>query len=90
MLATTTKSRSVKAVKSAARRTVQEAEAKNVLRARSRRRLKFKAIEVAAMEFEMVAVFDTGSVFEIFTEAIILRKVSEMGIKTAATSKEVT
>lgn len=90
MLATTTKSRSVKAVKSAARRTVQEAEAKNVLIARSRRRLKFKAIEVAAMEFEMVAVFDTGSVFEIFTEAIILRKVSEMGIKTAATSKEVT
>ena len=90
-MATTIKSRSVKAVKKvAARRTVQEAEAKNVLIARSRRRLKFKAIEVAAMEFEMVAVFDTGSVFEIFTEAIILRKVSEMGIKTAATSKEVT
>ena len=61
-----------------------------MLIARSRRRLKFKAIEVAAMEFEMVAVFDTGLVFEIFTEAIILRKVSEMGIKTAATSKEVT
>ena len=46
-----------------------------MLIARSRRRLKFKAIEVAAMEFGMVAVFDTGSVFEIFTEAIILRKV---------------
>ena len=42
------------------------------------------------MEFEIVAVFDTGSVFEIFKEAISLRKVSEMGIKTAATSKEVT
>ena len=61
-----------------------------MLIARSRRRLKFKAIEVAAMEFEIVAVFDTGSVFEIFKEAISLRKVSEMGIKAAATSKEVT
>jgi hypothetical protein len=50
-----------------------------VLIARSSRRLKFKAIEVAAMEFERAAVFDTGTVFEIFTEAIILRKVSKDG-----------
>jgi hypothetical protein len=50
-----------------------------VLIARSSRRLKFKAIEVAAMEFERAAVFDTGAVFEICTEAIILRKVSKDG-----------
>jgi hypothetical protein len=50
-----------------------------VLIARSSRRLKFKAIEVAAIEFERAAVFDTGAVFEIFTEAIILRKVSKDG-----------
>ena len=50
-----------------------------MLIARSSRRLKFKAIEVAAMEFERAAVFDTGTVFEIFTEAIILRKVSKDG-----------
>jgi hypothetical protein len=31
------------------------------------------------MEFERAAVFDTGAVFEIFTEAIILRKVSKDG-----------
>ena len=43
----------------------------------------FKASEVAAMEFEM------GSVFEIFKEAIIHRKVSKMDIETA-TAKEVT
>ena len=60
MLATTTKSRSVKAVKSAARRTVKEAEAMNVLIARSRRRLKFKAIEVAAM------VRDGGGVRDLY------------------------
>ena len=42
----------------------------------------FKAIEVAATEFEM------GSVFEIFKEAIIPRKISKMDIETA-TSKEV-
>ena len=46
-----------------------------MLIARSSRRLKFKAIEVAAMEFERAAVFNSGSVFEIFTEAIIPRKV---------------
>ena len=61
--------------KAAVRRTVQEAEAKDVLMSRGSRRLKFKAIEVAAMEFERAAVFDSGSVFEIFTEAIIPRKV---------------
>ena len=42
----------------------------------------FKAIEVAATEFEM------GPVFEIFKEAIIPRKISKMDIETA-TSKEV-
>ena len=72
------------------RRTVQEAEAKDVLISWGSRRLKFKAIEVAAMEFERAAVFDIGSVFEIVTEAIIPRKVSKMDIETAATSKEVT
>ena len=55
-----------------------------MLIARSSGRLKFKATEVAAMEFEMAAGF------EIFTEAIIPRKVSKMDIETAATSKEVT
>ena len=59
-----------------------------MLIARSSRRLKFKAIEVAAMEFERAAVFDTGSVLEISKEVIILRKVSKMGIETAATSKK--
>ena len=43
------------------------------------------------MEFEMAAVFDmtTVSVFEIFTEVKIPRKVSKMDIETA-TLKEVT
>jgi len=57
---------------------------------RGSRRMKFKAIEVAAMEFERAAVFDRGSVFEIFTEAKIPRKVSKMDTEIAATSKEVT
>jgi len=41
------------------------------------------------MEFEMAAVFDMVSVFEIFTEVTIPRKVSKMDIETA-TLKEVT
>lgn len=41
------------------------------------------------MEFEMAAVFDMVSVFEIFTEVTIPRKISKMDIETA-TLKEVT
>ena len=41
------------------------------------------------MEFEMAAVFDMVSVFEIFTEVTIPRKIIKMDIETA-TLKEVT